>query len=328
MVECTTPWHREEIIYAEMFKAIKEKDAASIERMLDFGADINLGDETALMRAARNGSTDIVKLLLSRGCDAKFSIPGPRHPSRGTTALHCAVRSGNLETVTLLLDAGADINICRFGRQSPLLIAVSNGLVDIVKLLLSRGARVDLRAPVVYSPPTGGTALHAAAIANNLELVELLLDSGANPNIRYKNGDTVLFSLASRIYVKDHLTALTNFSKFSAIVTRLVRSGADVNAKNKTGFSPLLRICESLLSEKRCFGPNSTFHHKTAVCDTICSQRKEYVDAFLQAGANPNWVSVGNVYPITLAVLANCIHLVSSLIRAGADATVMCPLET
>jgi ankyrin repeat protein len=118
----------------------------------------------------------------------------------GMTALHLAARQGHRETVGSLLDSGADVNALSAGdKTSPLLIATINGHFDLGKYLLDRGADPDLASEA------GATPLYAAVNVtwapkalypqpqaylqqklSYLDFMKLLLDAGADPNLRLK----------------------------------------------------------------------------------------------------------------------------------------------
>lgn len=130
----------------------------------------------------------------------------PRRPSYGqrvnkwgglTPVLH-AVRQGHSEATFLLLDRGVDINQVSAGDStSPLLMATINGQFDLALALLERGADPNLASiagttPLFatierqwaskssYSQPTE----HQQQQVTHLELMQALLDAGADPNRR------------------------------------------------------------------------------------------------------------------------------------------------
>lgn len=117
--------------------------------------------------------------------------------SGGMTPLLLAARDGRLAAARALLDAGAPLNQPSAGDQStPLLMAIINGHFDAARFLLDRGADPNLvnqdgLAPLYatidarWAPAAGGPVpLIAHEKTSYLELMNALLDRGANPNGR------------------------------------------------------------------------------------------------------------------------------------------------
>jgi ankyrin repeat protein len=116
----------------------------------------------------------------------------------GFTALHYAARQGHREAARILLDADADINQVSAGDQSsPLLVALINGNYDLAKELLAAGADPNLVSDDGASPvfatlniewslrtwyPQPG--MFRKQQTSYLDLMELLLEAGADPNQR------------------------------------------------------------------------------------------------------------------------------------------------
>jgi tetratricopeptide (TPR) repeat protein len=98
-----------------------------------------------------------------------------------------AARDGNLVNVNAALTEGADINakMPPIGRTA-LIWASEQGHVEVVKLLLQKGANVDEKNF------TGGTALMAALEQGQIEIIKLLIGKGADVNIKDINGATPL----------------------------------------------------------------------------------------------------------------------------------------
>ena len=180
--------------------------------LLDRGGDVNLiaGEHgCALASAAFQGNPATVILLLDRGADvnATGGVCG--------TALSAASFGGQLEIVALLLDRGADVNLTGgiYGTALGAVASGSQGLLEIailclpqsdkvvhmlrdflfspeypamvnqqrqiVRLLLVRGADINITFGGKY-----GTALGVAAYHGEVEMVKLLLEHGANPGLR------------------------------------------------------------------------------------------------------------------------------------------------
>src|SRR5690606_28348352 len=99
--------------------------------------------------------------------------------------LSLAVLKGRLDVVELLLEKGADRNGYKY--YSPLIVAVCNGQLDMAKLLLEKGADTEY----TDSPPKT-TALHEAVALKNIDMVNLLLEFGAEVNAQDQDGRTPL----------------------------------------------------------------------------------------------------------------------------------------
>ncbi|TIM13042.1 MAG: c-type cytochrome [Mesorhizobium sp.] len=133
-------------------------------------------------------------------------------------AIHDAAKTGDVAAITAALDAGADVDESD-GQATPLYLAVRGGHFAAAKLLMERGADVNA-AP----DPRLGPALMPALAKRRIDLIDLLLDGGANPNAR-RNREAVLH-IAVRSGCLDCVKAL-------------VEAGAEVNAKTKDGKTPL-----------------------------------------------------------------------------------------
>ncbi len=110
------------------------------------------------------------------------------HSADGWTPLHLAVFFGWPELAGALIDRGASLEArsTNQSKNTPLHAAAAGGNVEVVKLLLMRGA--DANA----SQDSGWTALHSAAQAGNREMVEVLVAYGADLNARANNHQSPL----------------------------------------------------------------------------------------------------------------------------------------
>ena len=151
---------------------------------LDHGADPNFrvpwqGHWTHLHKAAANGQPTVVAKMLDCGADPTLV------DDHGRSALTFAVRAGHDDIATMLVDAGADPTTVsdedrRVGRSGlgALFRAASRGDVSAIGRALAAG-----HDPNALADDDGLPLVQAAAVAGQAEIVRLLLDAGADPNI-------------------------------------------------------------------------------------------------------------------------------------------------
>ncbi|MGD2136206.1 MAG: ankyrin repeat domain-containing protein [Gemmatimonadales bacterium] len=126
----------------ELRRAVEEGDAARVDALLqrNVSADVpDAGGQTPLFLAARDGHTEIARLLLEAGAD-------PNHGDHyGTTPLMYAAGRGHLDVTVLLVEYGAELDV-QGGRafHSALMSAAEAGHGDVVGFLLDAGANASL----------------------------------------------------------------------------------------------------------------------------------------------------------------------------------------
>jgi ankyrin repeat protein len=148
--------------------AASQQHPGVVRLLIDYGADV------------RARSTSWTQLVASEGGDASaYQIT-----QGGFTALLFAVRVGDLESATLLLSSGADVNDTAPAGASALVLAAHSGHGVLAAYLLERGADPNAAG-------AGYTALHAAVLRSDLDLVKALLAHGATPNARLTRGTPV-----------------------------------------------------------------------------------------------------------------------------------------
>ncbi|XP_004930731.1 ankyrin-3-like [Bombyx mandarina] len=203
-------------------------DPEYLELLLTFGANPDSRDRaglTPLMKAARQKKgIEAVLLLISFGADIN-AMADARNDYR--TVLHYAVLSGNPDVVNLMIKQGARVNYdCpELSKPSPLDLAILKGDVTMVQLLLSAGAQVNASSSVIGSP------LHVACsdnIDNRKEIVKILLESGADPNLKvYSPEDAAQLRPALAEYLA------SNVRPHRDLVAMLLAHGARVIMKTQ-----------------------------------------------------------------------------------------------
>jgi hypothetical protein len=166
-------------------------DVPAIGRLLAAGKGVNdvTKGATPLMRAAVNCHPAAVQKLLDRGADVNAVS------QNGKTALIFATECGDLDTVTALIAKKAPVRVRRpQDKDSPLLIGVGDGRVDLVQALLAAGA--DWNDKDDYGNGLLSIATKGIGLANREapDLVAFLLERKADPNQRGQNGVTPLMN--------------------------------------------------------------------------------------------------------------------------------------
>jgi ankyrin repeat protein len=235
-----------------------DNHTATIRALLDDGARVNEGEEdgwTPLHFAVRFDHPDTVRLLLERGADPnalarangnETMLNTPPHVSpRGLAALSDTppyvsplfldtARSEKVTVAKMLLAAGARVNAQDRDGRSPLAIAVLAGRVELVRLLLRKGANTEARFRWANDPSDrkpAATALMMAALRGHSEIVKLLLEAGAQASVQDGDGDSPLLLAAQ----------LEN----ATVAKLLLEAGAQVNVQSRDGVSPLVSAIQT-----------------------------------------------------------------------------------
>lgn len=215
-------WH------TPLWFAVLNDDPELVKLLLIAGACVNLSDkdDTPLYIASQHGAAEIAKLLLEAGGNADIKIyAGGRYQ----TLLDIAKAEGRAQ-IASLLEQYAGPEYTKRNQATFRLIKLADSLKakDITELreLIAAGADVN----VINN--RGFTPLWAASARGYKEMVKLLLDAGANPNI-------VMCLGSCDGGVLSGLTALSAALDHHEIVKLLIDAGANVNAADSWGITPL-----------------------------------------------------------------------------------------
>jgi len=248
-----------------------------------------------IIDAARTGDIDGVRAELARD-------PNLARVSNdvGDTALHHAAHNGHLGIVELLLAAGADPDAVRGDGYRPIhltlmpnfLVGVRNGVqVATADLLLARGARYTLFvAALRLDVPFIRTALQrdpslaneedtnhhrplsAAARRNDLALVRLLLDHGANPNLPEEGAP------------RGHALWVAVHDRRHEMVRLLLEHGADPNGMVESSGTPMMMAerDQELFELLRQFGGKAERNEPDELAHLISKRRFADIERMLR----------------------------------------------
>jgi ankyrin repeat protein len=169
-----------------LIKASWEGRRDIIKYLLSKGANVNAhnGDgQTALMQTVVRGFDDVVEVLLAAGADVKA------RDSRGMTAFVLAADNAGLEIADVLIKHGADPDSVDLSGITALMTAADQGNEEVVRYLVKAGARVNRITQLEYG---GQTPLTGAAGMGQVATVKALLELGADPSLKMKDGGTAL----------------------------------------------------------------------------------------------------------------------------------------
>ena len=243
-----------------------------VRALLAHGADVNAAetahDQTALMWAAANRHPEVVQALIEAGADlqvrsrvrrrtvylpsrgASYRLSFEEHIERGDietrdqggfTPLLFVAQQGDVASARLLLAAGANVNDVAPIGWSAVAIAAFSNQTGVAQLLLDQGADPDAAG-------AGFTALHAAVLRGNLDLVDSLVAHGANTNVpitkatgaRRQSAD---YGFSTNVVGATPLYLAARYGEV-AIMRALAAAGGDLRFAMPNGMTPLMAAME------------------------------------------------------------------------------------
>jgi ankyrin repeat protein/L-ascorbate metabolism protein UlaG (beta-lactamase superfamily) len=197
----------------------------------------------------------------------------------GIPPLHLAAAGGHLDVIKLLVDKGACVHLGDRENSTALDVAAQRGFEEIVAFLIDKGT------DITRADANGMTCLHFAVFGGHEDIARMLIDKGADLEARTINGETpLLMGARSRLATE-------------SILELLLDHGADANAQAQGGATPLIQAA--------------------------ATQRIDCVKLFLSKGADPNKPNDHGLTPLTLAALRGSLSISELLLESGAKLDIL-----
>lgn len=267
-------------------KLTKEEIKVLLESNAYFPEKISNSGDTMIHSAAKKNDITALKLGFIYGIDPK--IPNKSQ----NTPLHIAAEKGNIEIVNFLVEQGVSIFWPNLLGQTPYHKALQNDHKCIMDRFIELGYLpgdevIDYLIALGFNPSvidnSGNTALHKAALTNNIPVIEKLLAKGWEIDSTNKSGKNALMLAVS----KGHLQT----------VRFLLAHGSNVNAKDNLGDTALI-IC-------------------------IKKQQDVLLSILLESnGINPDLLNIKGICALHYAVGKGSIYSVQTLLQFGANVNI------
>ena len=289
--------------------AVNKCSLSEIKSLIEAKIDVNYSiyGNTPLLLAIMKGHVEIAECLAeAENCDISIS----EETERQRSPIHLASENGYLNLIKILIRRGAEVNIQDKLEMTPLPWSSYGGHFESVKYLLSHGAAVNA------SDSMGRTPLFRAAEHQHYEVVQILLDSGAFLIHADHNQWTALFHSV----VCGH----------TEMMKLLLKNGIDVNIQSDDGETvlhiALSRLRRDVLTTLRT-GCDVDVYSRAVAMPTqsvheaihLEEDTLQTVHLLLDYGADVNICTQRNCAPICLAARDNRRDLMLLFIRAGVN---------
>ena len=293
------------------------------------------------VHADHTACTEVLLQHWKSVCSNGARVPIKSEDSKGRLSGLCPALWSDPAVCQVIIDAGADIETKSNNGYSPLLIASHSGSLDVVKLLVRAGAGVRVADPegatclglasdaghtetvrylvglkemdVDHTDVYGQTALHYAVELGHVDVVQVLIDAGADVEARDKKGSSPI-----------------NFSGTFIIVKKLVEAGAGVRTVDTQRHTclHLAADCGHTETVRYLVGlPDVEVDHTegegcTALHWAADKNHADMVQVLIDAGADIEARDTSRNSPLLWACGSGSLDAVKLLVRAGAGVSV------
>jgi hypothetical protein len=316
----------------DLMRAIETNNTQQVKRELNQDASlINKTDangNTMLMIACQNKNLGIVKTLLEMGAQGTIN----KQNAVGDTALHIACKNGYAAIASVLVLNGADLTIKNVLGKTPIEVCNDPALKAKLELHMANVKKMfefvknnrtqDLRQLLktfrgvnLVDLTTGDTPLHIACQLGNKDIALLLIQVGANPTLKNKNGQTP-FDLVENETLRANLQDQYNLTQ---ALFKAVENNSLPEVKQVLDRLPPNQV--SILVNSRT-NPESSEQGETPLHIAVKNANRVMVKFLLDKGAD---VNVGDKYeatPLHFACRNGDGYIARMLVEFGGDLTI------
>lgn len=194
------------ILYKCLYKAILSNGTHITRIVFAAGADISHGNHLCLLSAAmQSKNLDLIQMLIEENIHVEL----PASPAANSAPLQVAVVNGDLDILKVLLGAGSGLDFEDAQGFSAMHTAAQNNK-DALKILLDSGCSIN-----VQTTGKGYTPLHCAVKKELVDMVKFLLERGADPGIPDKRVGFTALHMAV-------VQGILNFPVYSKLIKETV----------------------------------------------------------------------------------------------------------
>ncbi len=299
-----------------LHRAVKEGDNGKVRKLFESGCDVNVQNENG-KPSLHLASLNLSDVPIYFSSVSMHGMEIERYP------LHRAFREKKIDEASKLIESGCDVNIQNENGNLPLHLALfylsdfpTAKKIEIIRLLLKKCANIN-----IYSQ-YGCIGLHVASIVCDTDVINLLLEEGADPNAELKIKDKLSGKTSNGVlplhvaigYYGCHYECPPKPLKIKHIIDLLVTYGADI--KKGDGHGKTMLHCLAMWNS---FGFGCGYRFEDRKKNPRDDNMREILQYVILHGANINAQDKKGCTPLHEAIRLRNTVMEKFLIEHGAD---------
>lgn len=282
-----------------------------LHKVIDFPININAGDNegrSAFFYACRNGFVDIMDAMIIGDIDLDGFVD-----NNGNSALHIAVEGSRSASVKFILDEEPDEDLVNKPNNMGLTPVHIASVLDSSSCLQELLQYEEVEIDIDCVDKNGRTALHFACMYGNAQCASLLIEKGANVNVKDNSKNSPLF--------------YSSYGGHLPCISLLLKNGAKITDINSEGRSVLhaaawcgsIRACETLIEASPPLIDKTCSNGRTALHRAVSRDHVKLVQYLIETSADIEAADSDGATPIMLACFYQKIESVKCLLELNAS---------